>query len=58
MDTGFKNPTLGKGAKLQYSWNQSEYWEVSWRPEYTCYHWDSCERTTNSIVKSKVIIDF
>ena len=24
--------------------DQPEYWEEFWRPEWTCYHWDSCER--------------
>ena len=40
-------------TKLQHCWNWPEYWEQSWKPEETCYHLVSSERTpVNTCVKN------
>ena len=35
-------------SKLQHGWDWPEYWEKSWRPEETCCHSGSSERSPAS----------
>ena len=40
----WKSEDESKSSKLQYCWDQSEYWEESWKTKEVCCHSYSTER--------------
>ena len=50
---GLEDLEVGGPFKLQYCWEQSEYWEESWKLEETCCLSNSSERpSANTDVKN------